>query len=393
MRALVTGAAGFIGSHLCDQLIKQGWTVIGVDDLSAGDLANVPDGVDMITTDLEDMRGGAYPDLDAVYHLAARIGPELVCSDRRAMLEDVKRTEVACEIAKRCKARLLVASSSEVYGTSAYEMCESDWLKVGPTALSRSAYAVAKLYGEHLAWAYGEAGVPVAIVRLFNVAGPRQREKNGCVLPKFINAVLTGAALEVHGGGEQIRCYAHVEDVVKVLIYALEKAESGEPQLLNIGGTRETTTLELAERVVKESEKYSVPEAKIEHIGYGDEDIGREGMVRRVANSAKLEELCDGMNVPNRLGEIVTDTMQYWADKLKIRKGSEQHVESRSVPTAAATADRDRDAEGGESPGGGDGEDRRVSGPHNDGGSGKSRSSRGTTGDSARAAAGSAGKA
>jgi UDP-glucose 4-epimerase len=280
---LVTGGAGFIGSHLVERLLRDGERVVVVDDLSTGSLENLraveqQAGLRFIQSRLSTYR--ELPELvaqsKAIYHLAAAVGVELVVNSPTHVLEtNLHETEVLLEAAAPHRVPLLITSTSEVYGKSqkpAFD--EEDDLLIGPPHQSRWSYACSKLMDEFLALAYAkERGLPVVIVRLFNTVGPRQTGQYGMVLPRFIAAAKSGAPLRVYGDGLQSRCFCHVLDTVESLV-RLQNCSDARGEVVNIGGTHEITILDLARTVIEtlgsKSSIELVPYAKAYAPGFDD---------------------------------------------------------------------------------------------------------------------------
>ncbi|RME93765.1 MAG: NAD-dependent epimerase/dehydratase family protein, partial [Verrucomicrobia bacterium] len=259
-RFVVTGGAGFIGSHLVERLLAEDARVTVIDDLSTGSLdnlaavANEPR-LEVLTCRVSDCRdlGRLVAEARAVFHLAAAVGVRMAVEQPRRTIEtNLDETEAVLRAAVERRTAVLLTSSSEVYGKSQKEeFDEEDDLLIGPPRLARWSYACSKLMDEFLALAYaGEFGLPVVITRLFNTVGPRQTGSYGMVLPRFIEAARAGRPLEVHGDGRQTRCFCHVADTVEALV-RLERAPAARGGVFNVGGTEEVTILELARRVVR----------------------------------------------------------------------------------------------------------------------------------------------
>jgi UDP-glucose 4-epimerase len=256
---LVTGGAGFIGSHLVERLLADGNRVVVVDDLSTGRLANLRavrkhPGLQVIVSTISECRqlDRLAAKAESIYHLAAAVGVELVVRQPiQTIHTNLRETEVLLETAIRRRTPVLLASTSEVYGKSRKAgFVETDDLLIGPPHLGRWAYACSKLMDEFLALAYaGERGLPVVIARLFNTVGPRQTGRYGMVLPRFLAAAQAGRPLEVHGDGRQTRCFCYVEDTVEALV-RLQNCPAARGQVVNVGGTEEIRILDLA-RLVK----------------------------------------------------------------------------------------------------------------------------------------------
>jgi UDP-glucose 4-epimerase len=256
---LVTGGAGFIGSHLVERLLADGQSVVVIDDLSTGSRDNLRAVAQHKNFRFIQTRISAYAELPEllasagfIYHLAATVGVELVVKSALSVLEtSFSETQILLRAAARHGTPLLLASSSEVYGKSAKsEFSEDDDLLIGPPGQARWSYACSKLTDEFLALAYArEKGLPVIIARLFNTVGPRQTGRYGMVLPRFIAAARAGEPLKVFGDGAQSRCFCLVHDAVEALV-RLPKCETARGEIFNLGGTEEITMLELAKLVV-----------------------------------------------------------------------------------------------------------------------------------------------
>ena len=307
---LVTGGAGFIGSHLVERLLAAGHSVAVIDDLSTGSLEN-------LKAVASDPRLRIYqskisscaqlPELVAqaqcIYHLAAAVGVELVVNSAIHVLQtNLHETEVLLEAAAPHKVPVLLTSTSEVYGKSQKPAFgEEDDLLIGPPHQARWSYACSKLMDEFLALAYAkERALPVIIARLFNTVGPRQTGRYGMVLPRFISAALAGAPLRVYGDGEQSRCFCYVHDTVEALI-RLQCCEAARGQVFNIGGTEEITILALARLVVQTLNS----KAAVEFVPYAEAYApGFEDMRRRKPVVEKLERVI-GFRPSTPLSEII----------------------------------------------------------------------------------------
>src|SRR5262245_20393846 len=255
---LVTGGAGFIGSHLVERLLREGHAVVVLDDLSTGSLVNLEavktnSRLRTIVTkvsecaNLADLVSRAH----SIYHLAAAVGVELVVkSPIRTLATNLRETEVLLEAAAAANVPVLLTSTSEVYGKSQKAVfTEDDDLLIGPPTQSRWSYACSKLMDEFLALAYAkERGLRVVIARLFNTVGPRQTGRYGMVLPRFIAAARTGKPITVHGDGEQSRCFCYVLDTIEALV-RLQASPAAAGKVFNVGQTEEITILELAKLV------------------------------------------------------------------------------------------------------------------------------------------------
>ncbi|MBU6409368.1 MAG: NAD-dependent epimerase/dehydratase family protein [Verrucomicrobia bacterium] len=257
---IVTGGAGFIGSHLVERLLASGKRVIVIDDFSTGSMANLRavqrhPRLKIIRSRISGCaRLPAFAaNAEFIFHLAATVGVELVVQSALRVLEaGFHETQILLRAAARHSTPVLLTSTSEVYGKSARkEFSEEDDLIIGPPNQSRWSYACSKLTDEFLALAYArEAGLPVIIVRLFNTVGPRQTGRYGMVLPRFIAAAKANRPLDVFGDGAQTRCFCLVDDAVEALI-RLQRCGSASGRIFNVGGAEEVSILDLARLVIK----------------------------------------------------------------------------------------------------------------------------------------------
>jgi UDP-glucose 4-epimerase len=294
---LVTGGAGFIGSHLVERLLNDGKNVVVIDDLSTGSLENLAAVKTNPRLRIIQSKISSCAELSRlaaqakfIFHLAATVGVELVVKSALHVLESsFYETEILLRAAARNRTSLLLTSTSEVYGKSAKaEFSEEDDLLIGPPTQSRWSYASAKLTDEFLALAFArEKKLPVIIARLFNTVGPRQTGRYGMVLPRFIAAAKRNAPLRVFGDGRQTRCFCHVGDAVEALV-RLQNCETARGGIFNIGGTEEVSILELAKLVVKTLGSKS----RIELVPYDQAYApGFEDMRRRKPRVEKLAGL------------------------------------------------------------------------------------------------------
>jgi len=292
---LVTGGAGFIGSHLVERLLRDGNTVVIIDDFSTGRPENLRTFKRNPRLTIVRARVSACKDLpklaanaEFIFHLAATVGVDLVVKSALHVLEaSFHETQILLRAAANKSTPLLLTSTSEVYGKSAKpEFSEDDDLLIGPPGHSRWSYACSKLTDEFLALAYArEKKLPVTIARLFNTVGPRQTGRYGMVLPRFIAAAKNDEPLKVFGDGKQSRCFGFVHDVVEALV-RLQQCGNARGEIFNIGGTEEVSMLELAKLVVKTLGSKS----KIELIPYDQAYApGFDDMRRRKPLVAKLE--------------------------------------------------------------------------------------------------------
>jgi UDP-glucose 4-epimerase len=299
-RVLVTGGAGFIGSHLVERLIARGDVVAVLDDLSTGRRENLSS---VMNTPLfrlvegtvldEPLVDGLVAQAEVVYHLAAAVGVAHVLRHPLASLEtNIRGTENVLRACDRQQRQVLIASTSEVYGKNDKDaLGEDDDRTLGSARLSRWFYAAAKSIDEAFALAYfADRGLPVIVVRLFNTVGARQRGHYGMVVPRFVRWALDGEPLRVYGDGQQSRCFTNVHDVVRALVTLMD-TPSAAGEIFNIGQPREIRILELAQRVVELTESRSeiklVPYDDAE--AYGERAAGYEDMRRRVPDISKLE--------------------------------------------------------------------------------------------------------
>jgi UDP-glucose 4-epimerase len=294
---LITGGAGFIGSHLAEALLARGDSVSVIDDLSTGAVANIRHlkGHPRFSYTLDDITNESVlaeliDECDAVVHLAAAVGVQLVVqSPVRTIGTNVDGTQVVLKWAAKKGKLVLLASTSEVYGKSSnVPFREDDDLTLGPSSIGRWSYACSKLLDEFLALAYHkERDLPAIVVRLFNTVGPRQTGRYGMVIPRFVRAALQGAPLRVYGDGQQTRCFCYVGDTVDALIRLLNEPRAV-GQVINIGNPEEVTIEEVARRVVRLSGSSS----PIIHIPYEQAyEAGFEDMRRRVPSIDRLAAL------------------------------------------------------------------------------------------------------
>lgn len=295
MKYLITGGAGFIGSHLAEALVARGDDVAILDNLATGRLSNLDSVVNRVTF----VQGSILDPLlvddqvassDVVVHLAAAVGVRLVVDKPlHSFLTNIRGTENILEAAHRYRRKVLIASTSEVYGKGVGKtFAEDDDRLVGSNHIARWGYATSKSVDEVLAFAYHrERGLPIVIVRFFNTTGPRQTGAYGMVLPNFVSQALSGGDVTVFGDGGQSRCFCHVGDVVNAVMRLLDDPRA-EGDVFNIGSTEEVTIRELAEKVIMATRS----DATIRYIPYElAYNEGFEDMRRRVPDIAKIESL------------------------------------------------------------------------------------------------------
>ena len=312
MNFLITGGAGFIGGHLTEKLLAAGHKVVVIDNYSTGsprNLANVRNNINLtvveddllLTADLEKIIAAS----DVIYHLAAAVGVELVVHDPvRTIRTNVEGSARVLELAAKYHKRVILASTSEVYGKSANpEFNENDDLLIGCPVRSRWSYACSKLLDEFYLMAYHRnMALPGTVVRFFNTVGPRQTGQYGMVIPRFVQAALSGQALKVYGSGEQSRCFCHVFDTVRALL-ALADCPESVGKIYNIGGTSPVSIMELAQQVVKQLDSSS----RIELIPYEQAyEQGFEDMLRRRPDTRAIKALIN-WQPEHDLADIIND--------------------------------------------------------------------------------------
>ncbi|GIL14518.1 MAG: UDP-glucose 4-epimerase [Chloroflexota bacterium] len=320
--ALITGGAGFIGSHLADRLLAAGQQVTIIDDLSTGRFENVAhlEGHPGFHYAIEDIRNihvldRLVSECDVIYHLAAAVGVEKIISQPIATIEvNVGGTEVVLKTARRYRKKVLIASTSEIYGKGArFPFSEEDDRLMGPTTRSRWSYAASKAIDEFLALAYHkEVGLPVVIMRFFNTVGPRQTGQYGMVLPRFVRWALADEPIRVYGDGQQTRCFCNVRDVVAA-VHALAEAPQAIGQVFNIGSQEEISILALAERIRTRAGSRS----DIQFVPYDDAyEAGFEDFRRRVPGLDKIRAAIEwqpAITLDQTIDEIVT----YYREEMK----------------------------------------------------------------------------
>jgi UDP-glucose 4-epimerase len=315
---LVTGGAGFIGSHLTDELLARGHRVVVLDDLSTGELANLdgaarnPSFTFVHGSVLDDVVDELVESAHIVVHLAAVVGVRRVV-DRplQAFITNVRGTELVIQAAQRHRRKILLASSSEVYGkNAAVPLAEDSALVLGPTTVARWSYAIGKAADEMLAYAYHrEWALETVVVRLFNTVGPRQDPGSGMVLPRLVSQALTGQPMTVHGAGAQTRCFCHVSDVVAAMLALLE-TESAIGQPVNIGTTEEVSILDLANRIRARVGSAS-PVQVLPYEAIWDRDF--EDLPRRVPDTTRLRRLT-GWAPRRSLRDIIDDVAAHMSE-------------------------------------------------------------------------------
>lgn len=316
MKALITGGAGFIGSHLTDELINNGHQVISLDDLSTGKLQNVAHleknrNFELVVGTVlnESLVDKLVEKCDVIFHLAAAVGVELIVKEPLGSLTtNIKGSEIVLEMADRYHKKILITSTSEIYGKNVNgPLKENDDRILGSPLKVRWSYSTAKAVDEMLAYVYWkEKGVPSIIVRLFNTVGPRQTGAYGMVTPRFISQALKNEPITVYGSGKQSRCFIHVSDVVKTLVNLIDEPKAvGE--VFNIGSQEEITIEQLAKEIISITKSKS----KINYIPYEKAyEEGFEDMQRRVPDTTKINKLI-GFKPTYTLSQIIKDIVKY----------------------------------------------------------------------------------
>ncbi len=326
MRVLITGGAGFIGSHLSDAYLERGDEVFIVDDLSTGSFGNIQHLKDHsrfhykidsvhnrpVTAELVDQ-------CDVIFHLAAAVGVKLIVeSPVRTIETNVHGTEVVLSLASKKKKKVLVASTSEVYGLSTEVPFREDGnLVMGATTKGRWSYACSKAIDEFLALAYWrEKKLPTVIVRLFNTVGPRQTGQYGMVIPTFVKQALSGRPITVYGSGEQSRCFCYVGDVVGALMKLMDD-ESAVGEVFNVGSNQEITILDLARKV----KELTNSKSEITFVPYDEAyEEGFEDMPRRIPDISKVNGRV-GFQPEKSLDGILDSVIEFHSEQMSVGRG------------------------------------------------------------------------
>ena len=317
MKALVTGGAGFIGSHLCRRLLEDGRAVTVIDNLSTGSMDNIAgcmekDGFEFIEGDacssvvMEELVAGC----DVVFHLAAAVGVQLIVDQPVHTIEtNIHATEIVLELANKYRKKVLLASTSEVYGKSEQvPFHEDDDSVLGSTRFSRWSYACSKAIDEFLGFAYyDQFGLEVVVARLFNTIGPRQTGQYGMVVPRFVERAIKGEDIAIYGTGKQTRCFCYVGDVVDALIQLMQ-TEGIAGKIYNIGSDEEKTIEELADLIIAKTSSTS----KKKFISY-EQAYGRsfDDMLKRVPSLERIKEAIQYGPIKS-LDETLDTIIDYW---------------------------------------------------------------------------------
>ena len=330
MRVLITGGAGFIGSHLAERHLDRGDEVHLLDDLSTGSIENIQHikdhpklqyYLDSITN--YQLTGELVDLCDVIYHLAAAVGVRLIVESPVKTIEtNIRGTEIVLSLAAKKKKRVLITSTSEVYGKrDRIPFREDDDLVLGPTSKGRWSYACSKAIDEFLAIAYWkEKRVPTVVVRLFNTVGPRQTGRYGMVIPNFVRQAMTGEDITVFGDGTQSRCFTHVDDAIGALMGLIEHPKAvGE--VYNIGSDTEVTITELAERI----KRLTGSDSRIVYVPYDEAyEEGFEDMMRRVPDTSKIRDLI-GYTPKIQLDQILESVIEFQEARLASGAGAPLH--------------------------------------------------------------------
>jgi len=325
LRVLITGGAGFIGSHLCDAYLQRGDEVFVIDDLSTGSIENIRHLKDNprfhytienvqnqpVTAELVDQ-------CDVIFHLAAAVGVKLIVeSPVRTIETNVHGTEVVLSLANKKKKKVLIASTSEVYGLSTKVPFREDGnLVMGATTKGRWSYACSKAIDEFLAFAYWrEKKLPTIIVRLFNTVGPRQTGQYGMVIPTFVKQALSGRPITVFGDGQQSRCFCYVGDVIGALMKLMDD-ENAVGEVFNVGSNHEITIMDLARKV----KELTNSESEIAYVPYDEAyEEGFEDMPRRIPDISKVNALV-GFRPEMTLEGILKSVIDFHSGRLAARR-------------------------------------------------------------------------
>lgn len=342
MRALITGGAGFIGSHLAEALLARGDDVFILDDLSTGSVENVRHLKNdpkfhyvFDTLQNRHLLAEMVDESDVVFHLAAAVGVRLIVeSPVRTIETNVNGTQLVLDAASKKRKLVFTASTSEVYGKSTnVPFCEDSDLVLGPTTKGRWSYAASKALDEFLGLSYWkEKKVPVIVARFFNTVGPRQTGRYGMVLPNFVSQALTDSPITVYGTGKQSRCFCHVHDAVEAILRLVDSGKAvGE--VVNIGSDQEITIEGLAQLVKQRSDS----DSEIVYLPYDQAyEPGFEDMLRRVPSLRKLATITE-FSPEIQLQAIVDSVISHLRDKRKLVGEVQTPFMTRAVTEAGGT--------------------------------------------------------
>ncbi|MCD4817881.1 MAG: GDP-mannose 4,6-dehydratase [Candidatus Cloacimonetes bacterium] len=317
MKILITGGAGFIGSHLAEKLLNDGHEISIIDNLSTGKFSNIRHLIKLqnfkYTIDSilnKEVLEPLVKSSDQIYHLAAAVGVKFIIDNPLLSLTtNIAGTENILEFSNKYKKKVLIASTSEIYGKSdKVPFKEDDDRLLGSTYISRWSYSTAKAVDEFLSLAYfREKKLPVTIVRCFNTVGPRQTGQYGMVIPKFVKSALLNHPITIFGDGKQSRCFTYVDDVVNGMIKLMNNKQA-EGEIFNIGSSQEITIEELAKKI----KKLTFSKSKIEYIKYEDAyEEGFEDMLRRAPDLSKINKLI-GYKPTTKLDKILEKVIDYF---------------------------------------------------------------------------------
>lgn len=321
-KILVTGGAGFIGSHLCELLLHNGHEVVAIDNLSTGRLENIQHllpmaGFQFVRESISNSQvlDRLTSEADIIIHLAAVVGVKLIVEDPvNTIATNIMGTEAVLTTANRYGCKVMLASTSEVYGKGVkVPFNEEDDCVMGPTSHSRWSYATSKAIDEFLGLAYfHQFGLPVVVMRFFNTVGPRQTGRYGMVVPRFVRAALANEPITIYGDGEQSRCFADVADIIEAII-KLAAHSQAVGQVFNVGSTEEVTIRELADKIITATGSQS----KITYVPYDEAYApGFEDMRRRVPDLEKVHQLI-GYEPRYTLDETLQRVIDYERQQMK----------------------------------------------------------------------------
>lgn len=335
MKILITGGAGFIGSHLAEALVAKEHQVVALDNLSTGRLENCehlqgnPAFQLVVGSVLDERLVDKFVErCDVIYHLAAAVGVQLIVNHPlESLTTNIRGSEIVLEMAHRYRKKVLITSTSEIYGKNANGPLKEDEDRIlGSPLKSRWAYSTSKAVDEILAYTYWrEKGIPTVIVRLFNTVGPRQTGSYGMVIPRFVQQALAGDPITVYGDGKQSRCFLHVRDAVGALI-ALIQIPQAAGEAFNIGSQEEVTVEALAGQVIGLTQSRST----IQHVPYDKAyEAGFEDMARRVPDISKIRRYT-GFSPTMTLEEILLSVINYYRDRTPASSEKKTAVGSRA---------------------------------------------------------------